>query len=215
MWVVVALCILVALAALVLSVPVDFGLRVVVHGRPSVYLRVEWLFGRVKKTYRSSAGAQKSEKKSVLKPGKDEGAPKREKARNAVATAGSKGHLAWQLVSLPGLWRSVIRLVVRLFRCIRVRELRSDFRVDLGDPVDTALIVGGVSQAAMMANVRSEYAFRVTPSFLGDPVVDGEAVMAVRLRPICTVPPLLRFLFSLSTLRAMVLVVRYRCRKDR
>lgn len=215
MWVVVALCIIVALAALVLSIPVDLGLRAVVHGRGSACIRVEWLFGRVGKTFRTGERAQESGRSRAAKQKKGKAADQKKRAPGNVASAGSKGRLVVALLRLPGLRRHVLGLVVRVVRCIRVRVLHVDFRVDLGDPVDTAMIVGGMSQAAMMASIWSPYTFRVMPSFFGDAVLDGETSMAFRLRPICVFPPVLRFVFSSVTLRAMVLLVRYRWGKDR
>lgn len=215
LWVVVALCILVALTALVLSIPVDLDLRAVVHGRASAYIRVEWLFGRVGKTYRTGERAEESERSRVVKQKKGRVAEKKKRTPGVVATARSKGRLVWVLVRLPGLWHHVIRFVISVVRCIRVRVLHVDIRVDLGDPVDTALIVGGVSQAAMMSIMWSSHTFRVMPSFFGDAILDGETSMAFRLRPICVVPPMLRLVFSPATLRAIVALVRYRWGTDR
>lgn len=215
MWVVVALGVLAALTALVLSVPVDLGLRVEVYGRSAVQLRVVWLFGLVQKTFRSGAGTSEPEEKAAIKPDKKPEARKRATARKAASAARAKGSLAWQIVRVPGMWRSVLRLVCRMCRCIRLKTLRSDFQIDLADPVHTALVVGGLSQAALMADVWTRHSFRITPSFLGDAILTGEADVAVRVRPLCTVPPLLRFVFSLSMLRTLVLLVRFRCRKDR
>ena len=74
MWFVIALCILIALTALIMCIPVDFGLRVEAHGKPSVGFTLGWLFGRVKKTFRSGEGekdaalaAAEAEKKKAIK----------------------------------------------------------------------------------------------------------------------------------------------------
>lgn len=205
MWVVVALCSLIALTALALSIPVDVDLRVDVHGRASAHGRVEWLFGRVGTSFGAGGGAEKPPK-----PGK----PKAEKKPKKKRRAGLRnGQLAWDLLHVRGLLRSAARLIVQLLRCVKVRTLRVDFRVDLGDPADTAMIVGPFSQLAMFAGIWSPYAFRLMPAFDGT-LLDGEAVLAARLRPFAVVPPLLGFLFSASTLRAIVVVVRSRWKKD-
>lgn len=210
MWVVVALCILIALTALVLSVPVDLDARAEVHGRPSAYLRVEWLFGRVSKTLRTGEGEGK--------PSKAPSAKKKEKKKKKGGRVGkslrSGTRLGWDLLHIPGLLRNVARMVGRLIRCIKIRTLAVDFRADLGDPADTAMIVGVASQAAMFADLWSPYSFRLTPAFTGDVLLEGDAAVAIRLRPISTIPPVLGFVFAPSTLRAIVLVVRSRWKKD-
>lgn len=209
MWVVVALCVLIALTALVLSVPVDLDARAEVHGKPSAYLRVEWLFGRVSKTLRiGEGGAKPSEAPSARKKKKEKKGGRTEKSR------GSGARLAWDVLRIPGLLRSVGRMVLRLVRRIKVRTLAVDFRADLGDPADTAMIVGVASQAAMFADLWSRYSFRLTPAFTGDALLEGDAEVAIRLRPISTIPPVLGFLCAPSTLRAIVLVVRSRWKKD-
>jgi hypothetical protein len=203
-WVVIALCSLVALTALALSIPVDVDLRVDVHGRASAHGRVEWLFGRVGTAFGAGEGGAKPSK-----PGK----PKAEKKPKKRRAGLRNGRLAWDLLHVQGLLRTAVRLVVRLLRCIKVRTLRVDFRVDLGDPADTAMLVGPLAQAAMFADIWSPWSFRLMPAFDGT-LLDGEAELAARLRPIAVVFPLLGFLFSASTLRAIVVVVRSRWKKD-
>jgi hypothetical protein len=117
-------------------------------------------------------------------------------------------------VHVPGLLRSVARTLGRLIRCIQVRSLAVDFRADLGDPADTAMVVGAVSQVAMFADLWSPYSFRLMPAFEGEPLLDGEAELAVRLRPISTVPAVLGLVCAPSTLKAIVLVARSRWKKD-
>lgn len=204
MWVVIALCSLVALTALALSIPVDVDLRVDVRGRASAHGRVEWLFGRVGASFGAGEGTEKPSK-----PGK----PKPEKKPKKRRTGLRNGRLAWDLLHVHGLLRSVARLVVGLLRCIKVRTLRADFRVDLGDPADTAMLVGPLAQTAMFAGILSPYSFRLMPAFDGT-LLDGEAELAARLRPLMVIPPLLGFLFSASTLRAIIVVVRSRWKKD-
>ena len=208
MWVVVALCILIALTALVLSVPVDLDARAEVHGRPTAYLRVEWLFGRVSKTLRTGEGGAKPSKAPSAKQKKE-----KKKGGRTEKSRGSGARLAWDVLHVPGLLRSVTRMLGRLVRCIKVRTLAIDFRADLGDPADTAMIVGVASQAAMFADLWSPYSFRLMPAFDGEALLDGEAELAVRLRPICTIPPVLGFVFAPSTFRTIFLVVRSRWKK--
>jgi hypothetical protein len=204
-WVVAALLLLfVALSALVLAIPVDLDARIEVHGRPSSYVTLAWLFGRVKKTFHSGQGEEKRSEGRAAKKSKA-----RKKASGKKASWRT-GRLVLRLVRSRGLVRSVGRLVVRLIRCIRVRRLELDFAADLGDPADTAMIVGALSQLARMVGSWSPWSFRLRPAFYGEPLLDGEVALAVRVRPICALPPVLAFLFSPSMLMAILLVLRSR-----
>ena len=146
MWVVLALCILIALTALVLSVPVDLNARVEVHGRPTAHLRATWLFGRVSKE--SCTGQGKAEPAAAKPEKKKSGKQLKEKEAGRRKSAAANARFAWDLLNCPGLLRSVERLLGRLLRCVRIRSLGADFRVGLGDPADTAMIVGAMSQVA-------------------------------------------------------------------
>ena len=211
MWFVVALCILIALTALIMCVPVDLGLRVEAHGKPSAGFTLGWLFGRVKKTFRSGEGgeepahAAKAEKKEAEKQEK-----KRDKRRG---TDKDSATLVWRLLRVRGIARSLALLIKRLFRCFRFRNLFAEFDVSLPDPADTALAVGTVSQAAMFADLFTRYDFRVTPVFEDDWYIEGEGGFDVRVYPIQLIPPVFAFLFSPSTLRVAGTLIRWKTKK--
>ena len=205
MWVVVALSIFIALTALVLSIPVDLVARVEVHGKTTAQMRVGWLFGRVSKAVRSGEGQPQ--------PPKARSAKKKRHRTKWSRSAGAR--LGWDLLHVSGLRHSVVCTIGRLLRCIKMRSLQADFRVDLGDPADTAMLVGAASQVAMFADLRTPYAFRLMPAFDGEALLcEGEAEVEVRLHPICTIPPILGLLCTTSALKALVLVIRSRWKKD-
>ncbi|NLE94129.1 MAG: hypothetical protein GX600_00405 [Dehalococcoidia bacterium] len=208
MWVVVALSILIALTALALSIPVDLGVRAEVHGKPVFHFRLEWPFGRVGKTFRSGSGGPASPKASAEKKAKE-----KTKAGRTGRTAGANARLVWDVVHVPGLWRSIVRLLRRLRGCIGIRTLSADFRAGLGDPADTAMYVGPVSQAAMFAGLWSPWSLRLVPTFEAEPVIEGEGRLSVRIIPISLVPPVIAFLCAPSTLRTLVLLVRSRWKR--
>lgn len=212
MWFVVALCILIALTALILCIPVDFGLRVEAHGKPSAGFTLGWLFGRVKKSFRSGEDGEqlaravritdeKEARKAEKKPGK-----RRSPDKDSAA-------LVWRILHIRGLARSIRLLARRLFKCFRLRSLFVDFRVGMEDPADTALVVGTVSQAAMFADMFTAYDFRVIPAFENEWYLEGEGGLDLRLYPIQLVPPVLAFLFSPSTLRVAGTLIRWKTRR--
>lgn len=208
MWVVIALSSLIALTALVLSIPVDLGVRAEVHGSALVHFRVEWFFGRVGKTFHTGAGAPAVPKAAEAKQEK-----RKQKAGRTGKTAGGNARLVWDVVNVHGLLASIVRLLRRLLGCIKLRLLRADFRAGLGDPVDTAMFIGAASQAAMFADLWSPWSFRLIPAFDGEPTLEGEGQVALRVRPICLIPPVIAFLFAPSTLRTVVVVLRSRWKK--
>jgi hypothetical protein len=210
-WFVVALCILIALTALFMCIPVDFGLRIEAHGKPSAGFTLGWLFGRVKKTFRSGGDgdepsrAAREEKKEARKREKKQG-KRRSPDKDSAA-------LVWRILHIRGLARSIRLLARRLFKCFRLRSLFVDFRVGMEDPADTALVVGTVSQAAMFADMFTTYDFRVIPAFENEWYLEGEGGLDLRLYPIQLVPPVLAFLFSPSTLRVAGTLIRWKTRR--
>ena len=210
MWVVVALCSLAALTALVLCIPVDLDLRLEVYGKATLHLRFGWLFGRVRKTFRTGEGRKvparpKAEKAPARpKPEKEAGKP-----RGVAAT----GRLLWRLVRVRGLVESVARLSGRLLHCFSLRRLYLDFRAGLEDPADTALLLGPMCLKAMFADLWTRDSIRLVPAFEGEPFLEGQGGIGIRLYPIRTVPPLLAFLFNPSTLKTLIVVVRWKWRK--
>jgi len=153
--------------------PVDVDLRVDVHVRAWSKGRVGWFFGRVSRSLCRGEGAEAPEKprktKSAKKPWKGPG----------VKLIG----LGRDLLHIDGFARSIVRLLCCLRHCIRVRLLRGDFRADLGDPADTCLLLGPLSQATLLTGACSPCSFRLMPSFDGV-LLAGEAKLGVPLIPL-------------------------------
>lgn len=208
MWVVVALCSLAALTVLLLCIPVDVDLRLEVYGKATLHLRLEWLFGRVRKTFRSGEGRKAPARP---KPEKKVGKP-REKAGKARGAADT-GRLLWSLVRVHGLFESVVRLFGRLLHSFSLRRLYLDFRAGLEDPADTALLLGPVCLKAMCADLWARDSIRLVPAFEGEPFLEGEGGIGVRLYPISAVPPLLAFLFNPSTLKTLIVLANWKWRR--
>jgi len=200
-WVVVALCSLAALTALLLCIPVDLDLRVEVYGKATLHLRFEWLFGRVRKAFLMGEGRKAPAR------------PKPEKKAGRPRGAADTGRLFRRLVTVRGLVESVARLSGRLLHCCSLRRLYLDFRAGLEDPVDTVLLVGPVCWKAMCADLWTSHSIKLVPAFEGEPFLEGQGAMDVRLYPIRTVPPLLAFLFNPSTLKTFIILVRWKWRK--
>ncbi len=207
MWVAVALCIIVVLIALVLSVPVDLGLRVEVYGRPIAYFTFEWLFGRVTSSFRSCRTGEESAHATT---GQDQASEEKAKKKNKKGRTPGRRQIRRivSIIRIRGLCQSLVLLSMRLIRRVRVRSLFADFRVGLDDPCDTALVVGTLSAATMI--VSKGRRVRLEPAFAGGLVFEGDAVVKVRLLPITLLPPLLVFFLSPSTWRVLVTLIRWK-----
>ena len=210
MWVVIALCILIALTILLLSIPVDLRLRVESFGKPILHLRLEWLFGRVGKSFRTG-DAQRQPSRSTKKDKKS--AEKEKKPGKKKRPSRDTGTLVWRIVRIPGLWQSLLCLKRRVYRSLTVRHLVVDFSAGLDDPADTALVVGPVSQVAMFADRWSPYSFRLTPVFRETAVLEGEGALDIRLYPIRVITPFIAFLVSPPVIRTVATLIGWRCRR--
>lgn len=204
MWVVVALCALVALTALVLSVPVDLGLRVDVYGRPVAGVTFEWLFGRVKRSFRSGGKREDSARATTGQVQTSEENAKKKRRPPALG----QSRFIVSIIRTRGLGQSLGRLLRRLVRHVRVTSVSADFRIGLDDPCDTALVVG--TQSAAMMTVSKGRQFRLEPAFEGAPVLEGAAIVRIRLFPVTLLFPVLAFLLSPSTWRVFVTLIRWK-----
>lgn len=210
MWLVVALCILIALTVVILSVPVGLGVRVDVYGRPVFDFRIEWLSGWVRKSFRSGvapgetarAGVEPADAKTEVgaKPRKKRRPPGRRQVTYIIRT-----------IRTPGLQENLVQLLRRLLRCVKLRSWFADFRVGLGDPCDTALLVGTASTVAMVVPTRDRV--RLVPAFEDQPLCEGQAGLDARVRPITLLPPVIAFLLSPPTIRVLVTLIQWKLAK--
>jgi len=198
LWAVVILCSLIVVGALLLCVPLDMSFRLNVYGRPEFRIRLTWLFGLVSKEVKSRKKRAEQKEETVERRGRGKG------TRAIFKILRTKG--------LPGQLK---RLVKDVLNCLKVRELRLNFRVGLDDPADTALVFGPIGLAMLFLEAYSPYEIAVQPSFDGEAVFEGYSYGAVRLRPIQLVVPFTRFAFSLAAIRAVTMLILTKWRKKR
>lgn len=202
MWAVVILCSLIVVGALLLCVPLDMSFRLNVYGRPEFRIRLTWLFGLVSKEVKSRKKRAEQKEETVERRRKRGG---RGKGTRAI----------FKILRTKGLLRQLKRLVKDVLNCLKVRELRVNFRVGLDDPADTALVFGPIGLAMLFLEAYSPYEIAVQPSFDGEAVFEGYSYGAVRLRPIQLVVPFTRFAFSLAAIRAVKMLILTKWRKKR
>ncbi|MFC1965118.1 DUF2953 domain-containing protein [Chloroflexota bacterium] len=194
MWVIVALASLAALLIIVLCVPLDVVLHTDVYGGAKFRLRLSWLFGLVSKDI-AKEKKKPEEKRRVVEGKRKPG--ERRKGIRAI----------FQILQAKGLLRQVQGLLKDVLSRFKVGNLVADFRVGLGDPADTGLLFAIIGTATPFLGSSRFHEIRVVPSFEDKAIFEGYSHGRVRLRPIQLVAPLLRFIFSLATIRAVKILV--------
>ena len=193
MWAVATLASLALLGVLVLGIPLAVTLRIDVHGRPKVRTRLVWLFGLVSKEIEKGKKPP-AEKRRLVKD-----KPKSREGRG-------KGRAMFQILRTKGLLGQFKRLVKDILSHFKIRDLEVNLRVGLDNPADTGLLFAFIGPATFWLNSTFPHRIRVQPAF-DEAVFEGYLYGALRLRPIQLVPPLLRFAFSLTTLRVLKTLV--------
>ncbi len=194
MWLIVALASLVALFLLVLSVPLDLAFHLDVHGRTRFSLKLVWLFGLV--------GKELGRRKKKAKPKKDK--EKKGGARKAL-----------KILRTKGLLKQLKVLVTDVFNSLSIRQLRANFRIGFDNPADTGLLFAFIGPAFVFFSPPDRYNINIRPSFENEAILEGHMQAVVRLLPIRLVIPLLKFVFSLPTLRFIKTVVSAKWKKKR
>lgn len=157
-----------------LSIPLDLYFRFEAYERVSFVFRLSWLFGLVKK------GSGKRKRKPLKK-------------------ARKKGRQDWSFLALlrtRGLVGKLVRLLKDILRHLKIRDLEVDFEVGLGDPADTALLVGGIWLPTFLLGTQTNHLIKVVPAFDDEAVFKGHAHISLRIIPVQLVPAFVRFGFS-------------------
>jgi len=182
-------------------VPLDVVLHTDVYGKLKFRLRLSWLFGLVS---REVTGRKKPEEKKKVSKGKQKPGEGRKRAGDIFGILRTRGLLE-QL-------RCLLSDVLSRFK---VRDLLADFRVGLGDPADTGLLFAFIGPATLWLNSVFPCQIRLQPSFEDEAVLEGYSFGEVRLLPIQMVAPVLRFAFSLATLRVTKKLVLTRWKRKK
>jgi len=195
--------IVVGVIAFLLSIPLDFTVRLGTGEQPALRFGFRWFFGLVKK----DLGGRK--KRDEAKKQADE------QRRRGRKNRGGRGQALLGVLHfaefLPDIWR----LVRGVLRNIKVRSLSVDLTVGLDDPADTALFVGSLWTPFLLMSQSSTHVVRLQPSFDDGPVLHGNAHLVLRLRPIRIVPPIVRFGCSRTGIRLLRGLISGRWRKER
>ena len=169
--------------------PLDLVFRTNIDGKPRFSMRLIWLFGLVSREL--SRGRKKPEEKRAIE---HERKPwgRRWEIRDT-----------FEVLRTKGLLKQFGSFIKRIFRHIKIRELVANFKVGLDNPADTGLLFAFMAPVNLILSYFSPHQIRIEPSFAGETIIEGHLYGAVRLRPIQLAAPLIGFVFSLPTLRAV------------
>lgn len=191
MWVAITLIGLLVLLTFVLCVPLDATLRLDINGRLKFQLRVGWLFGLV------DTKVRRGKKK-----------PKRVKVNTKRRPGKPSINTIINILRTKGLTKQFSRLLFRLVRCFKIRDLSADLRVGLGNPADTGLLFAIIGPPFFFLDAAFPHRVKVRPVFTDEAILEGYLNGSVRLLPVKLVISLLGFTFSLPTLRVIKTLVR-------
>ena len=188
MWGIVIVAGLVALIVIVLYVPLEMVLDTDVYGKPKFRLRFSWLFGLVSRE---------------IIPRKEKPAEKKKAAKGRKKRGLRDVKFILRIIRTKGVLKKLKELLKDVFSCLKFRDMVADFRIGLGDPADTGLLFAIIGPATAFFGSSHLHQIRFEPSFSDDAVLQGYSHGKVRLHPIRLVPPFLKFVFSLTTIRVV------------
>jgi hypothetical protein len=187
LWVIVALVSLIVLIILILCIPLDLVFQVNTSKSPVFRIRLLWLFGLID-TDLKKAKEEEPEKKDEIS--RVEPKPRRRISASTV----------YQILRTRGLFTHLRRLVINLFRSLKIKELAANIKLGLENPADTALLFALLGPLYFLLN-KLPYKINVLPSFEGDIALEAYLHSVIRLWPVLVILALLRFVFSAPALR--------------
>jgi hypothetical protein len=191
LWVGIVLASLALLIVLVLTVPLDGVWRVDIYGRLRFSIRLAWLFGLLSKEVKKRQKEPAEGKETLeVKPRP----AKKMTARNI-----------FRILRTKGLLKQLVTFLKEILSCFRIKKLEADLTVGFDNPADTGLLFAFIGPTLLFLKPPPPHQIRVQPSF--DPTCQGYLSGTIRLQPIHLVPPLLKFTFSLPTIRAIKTLV--------
>jgi len=189
---------LIILFLVLLSLPLDVVARLEVADRLEFKAGFRWCFGLVHKDFERKKPAEETKKEK-----------KKWWRRRPPDLRRFTG-----VLRNGGFLRSLRLFVIGCLRQLHFRELQAHFRVGLGDPFETGMMFAFLAPAVLaLDNIPSERV-QLRPSFSLDGIY-GEASGQVRVFPVRLIPPLLRFVFNLSTLKALKAMAAGRWKKKK
>jgi hypothetical protein len=179
LWVVVTLAGILFLVVLLLCVPLYFIVTIDSQSDVKFRARFIWLFGIIRRDIKK----RKLQKEGVTS--RQTGKKHRKLHPETI----------FKLIKIKGIVNRISRLVMGIFRSIKIKSLTANLNVGLEDPADTAslfVLTGPVNALLHLL----PYQITVWPTYNGDLTFNAYVYSTVRLYPVLLIPPLLCFIFS-------------------
>ena len=194
MWVIAILAGLVGLVILALCVPLDAALSIDTSRRPRFRLKMTWFFGLISK----ESGREKKKPEEKIEVTKE----KRKKKKRRI-----KFSTILKILQTKGLLPQFVSLLKGILGQLKIKELAVNLKLGLENPADTGFLFSLIGSITPFLSLPSRYQLKVQPSFYDEAVFEGYLRGVLRLQPIKIVGPMLRFVFSLATLRVVKTLV--------
>ena len=188
MWAIYVFASLLVLPVLALCIPLDITISFDTRQKPKFSTRLRWLFGLVT-----------SELAGKEKPADHKPRPERKKLEFSTML---------DILRTKGLARQFLRLIKRIFRRIKIRELAADLKIGLENPADLGLLFAFLAPLNLLIQYFSPHQIVLQPNFTEEVFLQGHAHATARLQPILLVPLLAGFAFSrpgFTTARKLIL----------
>ncbi len=190
---------LLTLLALLLAVPVDMAIEGRFGASNRLDVKLVWLFGAVR------VRARKPPARPEVVPVVPGAVPLPERLRRM--------RLVLRLLRTRGLLRQLARLFRGIMRSVRVRDVRVDVSVGLGDPADTGMLFALIGPFTPLLQAYSRYPITLQPALTDEAAFQGYGRGTIRLQPIRLAGPCFGFIFSGPAFRAPRLMIRERWKK--
>ena len=117
-----------------------------------------------------------------------------------------------KLKSLLEIWKArgflpkVLRFIKDVFRLTNIRELKLDLRFGLDNPADTGMLFAAAGPAIFFLRSYRSLNIQIEPDFERESL-RGQLQGELRLVPIKFIRPVVVLIFSITTLRAIKLMI--------
>jgi hypothetical protein len=176
---------------ILLIVPIDLIFNISKRDNIESRVRIGWLFGLIGKDI--SVGR----KQAKVKGNKEK--KKKRSVKPLLAVVRTRGFL-----------KRLLRFIRDIIRRIEIRNTYVHLTLGLADPADTGFLFAAVTPLLKFAGVQKpSIDIDIQPDF-DQEKIGGYAKGDLRLYPIRFIKPLLLFIFSLTTLRAMKAIITAR-----
>jgi hypothetical protein len=177
---------------ILLIVPVDLVFNIGKSDHKESRVRIGWLFGLIGKDIR---GRRKQAKVKV----KEKEKKKKRSVKPLLAVVRTRGFL-----------KRFLQFIKDIIRRIEIRNLCVHLKLGLADPADTGFLFAAVKPLLAFVSVQKPAIdIYIQPDF-DQEKLSGYAKGELRLYPIQFIKPLLLFIFSLTTLRAIKAIITAR-----